>query len=219
MHHLIPFRPCVFLLAFAVGLPIALRAQTQVNKPTPSDTTATRPNGIAPPPLPPAPPPPPPRPRVPQPPAPPRPTPVDAATAALDPKIVAKVRADFEDWKRKGGGLHAPKLTLFGGRPFVMLTAQSGESARAQNLRKAAIVDVCSRLLDTGAFTDAVITVVERPPGRGAALPPRNSPVNRVAFEASVRTAGKSADVKAAVAAAKKDQAAIDRICTDLGIR
>jgi hypothetical protein len=162
----------------------------------------------------------PPRPRVPPPPTPPRPKTVDAETQALDPKLVAKVKADFETWKRNGGAEHRPSLVFFRGRPFVMLMAPANETLAAQAKRKTAIVDVCAQLLDSAAFAHAVVTVVEKAPG-GKGLNPqvRNSQVSRSAFEASVKTAGNSADVKAAVAVARANPVAVGRVCADLGIR
>ena len=154
---------------------------------------------------------------------PPTPQPVDLANQLIDPAKKQAVMSAHDAWKKdRGGHEFFSGLTFVGGRPIIMLITDQNESLPAQARRKAAIVGACEFLLDSSAFDTVSICVVEMIRSQNANLRSqtiRTTQVPRYNFEAAARNFGRSSDLRAAIAAAKVDEAAVYQICTQLGIR
>ena len=192
----------VLIISVIVFLPALGRAQAAGNAPDPKHPPVSLPPGVS-------------IPRLP-----PQAPPEDIATRAINPAVRARVDAAHGSWKATSGGAEfQPGLNYVGGRPILMLVTRTGESGLIQSRRTNAIVSACEFLLDTGAFDRAVICVVEFDPNGSATPAARNTEISREHFEASAKTAGKSTDLKAALAKVRGDAAAIGAICADLGIR
>lgn len=134
------------------------------------------------------------------------------------PRRAAAATAHARWRDREGGAEYQPTLTFLRETPVLMLVTAPREPAARALHRKRAILQACGFLLDDGAFTDAVICVVESDPARPGAPAVRNHAVNRTDFGRSLSTESGAADAAAALRAAKADDALTLRLCAALRI-
>jgi hypothetical protein len=145
--------------------------------------------------------------------------PVDKATLALDPVLTGRVQNAHAQWAKAGDGKEfSPSLSFVGGRPIVMVMAESDENPGMQNRRLKAMVEACEFLVDDSAFESAVLCVSTRDAKNPKVMTTQNTEVHRSAFQAAAKSAGKSNNLPAALTNVHASDVAVKAIAAALGL-
>lgn len=143
---------------------------------------------------------------------------VDRATEAIPAAILAKVQAAHDAWRAANGSNLYPKLRYAGGYPTLMLVQPADETAGKRLQRLRAILGACEYLVADDTFDHAIVCITTFDRKNPQATTTRNITIKRTDFQGAVTKVGKAPLFSAALVAAKRSDAAMQEVCTQLGI-